>query len=368
MSIIRISALKDVAYAPKRDGTLDKRNYSRGVGKFGRFPSPGPTQLRPHLQRLIEDLVPASGEPLVIMVHGFLFDPEKIVSPEPKENDNPHGRLYHFEMRDMSEEIREHTSSWPLGLGYDTPDDGSNGLAVAFGWQSSPGFAMSIIHGGQNFYARAYDNAEQSANVLIALIESLADIITDRPIDIFCHSLGSRVIVRALAAMAKDANGWPSLSQLGRVVILGGSEYVVEAKIMHDRLQAAQLSDGPVFYNIVSRENDVLDVLAENFGPRTFGNTQVIGHNGLETSRKEPNWIDLQIDSPTLQDWMADHGFEISGDRPRNIWDHWYYYTYRPNMELFKSILRDRSQWGIAELRANGIPDGVSKRFSISGD
>ena len=73
---------------------------------------------------------------------------------------------------------------------------------------------------------------------------------------------------------------------------------------------------------MVSRENDVLDKLGENFGPRTFGNTQVVGHNGLDVETRSPHWMDLQIDSKTLQEWMTGRGFEVSGDRPGNVWDH----------------------------------------------
>ena len=46
----------------------------------------------------------------------------------------------------------------------------------------------------------------------------------------------------------------------------------------------------PAFYNVVSRENDVLDHLEENFMPSSPGSKQVIGHNGLEAN--DPNWLD----------------------------------------------------------------------------
>ncbi len=144
---------------------------------------------------------------------------------------------------------------------------------------------------------------------------------------------------------------------------------------MYRRIQDLDVTSRPDFYNIVSRENDVLDILGENFGPRTFGNSQVIGHNGLDIpgmrrDARPKDWIDLQIDSAELQDWMAAPGrnLDIAGDRPGNVWDHWYYYTYRGNMALYRNILRDRPTWDIAQLRRDGIPDGVSKRWSLFGD
>ena len=163
------------------------------------------------------------------------------------------------------------------------------------------------------------------------------------------------------------------IRRLGRVLILGGSEYVVEAQLMYRRIRDLDVTRRPDFYNFVSRETDVLDILAENFGPRTFGNSQVIGHNGLDipgTRRdaRPTDWIDLQIDSAELQGWMAERNFDIAGDRPGNVWDHWYYYTYRGNMKLYRKILRDRPTWDIARLRDDGIPDGISKRWSLFGD
>lgn len=61
-------------------------------------------------------------------------------------------------------------------------------------------------------------------------------------------------------------------------------------------------------------------------------------------------------------------GIVISGDRPDNVWDHWYYYTYRGNMELYRRILRETDGWRIADLRRDGIPDGVPRRWWSRGD
>ena len=72
------------------------------------------------------------------------------------------------------------------------------------------------------------------------------------------------------------------LNRIDRVILLGGAEYVVEAQLMMNRLESVPGGGGIQFYNVVSRENDILDLLGENFGPRTFGNSNVIGHNGLD--------------------------------------------------------------------------------------
>ncbi len=395
MSLIRLSVLKDKAYAPEAYGGIALHDYSRaqrrplGLGGMETLTPPelaAPnSDFRHYIDRAVKQAidVPDFRGPIVVMIHGFLFDPRTAVSEDPKDTDNPHGRVYHFTKKPEPQEQRHHTASWPLGLGFDTQlDGGRQGLAVAFGWQSQPGFASSLLDYSQNFYARAYDNAGRTAWVLVNLITALAESIPDRPIDLFCHSLGSRVVLRALALIAKHADeGGPGvildtevskrlLQRVGRVIILGGAEYVVEAQLMCRRLSSRDLASMPHFYNIVSRENDVLDKLAENFGPRTFGNSQVIGHNGLNTEYKESYWIDLQIDSGALREWMRDppRNIDISGDNPGNVWDHWYYYTYRGNMELYKNILRERDSWSIVNLRDAGVPDGVPLRWWRLGD
>lgn len=401
MSIIRVSCLKDRLYAPMLDGTFVDRPYdARRRPPVGRMEEVSPPQLLAagsQLGRYLDHMLDreagglSDGAPVVVMLHGFLFDPRQAVTVAPEDSDNPHSRLYHFGFDPTvpaeREEWRHHTSSWPVGLGIAEDDGGVSGLAIGFGWHSQPGFASSILEVGQNFYARAYDYATLSSWPLVNLLVALAERIGDRPIDLFVHSLGTRVTLRALAKAAKLALEREPVArpedtarlrglfrQLGRIVLMGGSEYVVEAQIFNERLLSLAARDGwdagfgPHVYNFGSKENDVLDVLAENFGPRTFGNSQVIGHNGLETGDRSARWMDLRIDGWPLRNWMEAFatdgnpmGFMISGDREGNIWDHWYYFTYRNNMAVYRSILRERPSWTFAALRggeghANGDP------------
>lgn len=395
MSLIRLSVLKDVPYAPRADGAIEMDKYNRRlrppVGSMDPLTPPQLVSQRSdffhYLERAVRTGVSHSEPegPVVVMVHGFLYDPKAAISNDPKDTDNPHGRVYHFTQKSEPHEQRHHTASWPLGLGFNSLNDGGDeGLAVAFGWQSQPGFASSLLNHFQNFYARAYDNAGQTAWTLVNLIKVLADVIPNKPIDIVCHSLGSRVVLRGLSLVAKrdsDEEGSPSLlpgvskailERIGRIVILGGAEYVVEAQLLCRRMQSQKLKAYPQFYNIVSRENDVLDKLGENFGPRTFGNSQVVGHNGLGTKHKMDYWIDLQIDSNDIREWMREkRGVDVSGDRPWNVWDHWYYYTHRGNMEMYEKILRGNrpnDPWSITALRNDGVPDGVPLRWWHFGD
>ena len=317
MSIIRLTLIKDRLYAPTGLGALVDTKYTqsngarRGLLKVGenlpRQDSPSESAVTHSLdlcdylrfKASTEAADYVAGAPVTVMVHGFLYDPRDAVTSDPKETDNPHGRSFHFKEYDELEEIRHHTTSWPLQLGFKRRDKGKDGVAIAFGWYSQPGFASSLLSHFQNYYARAYDLGRQASWPLLRALEALSQLqeFEGQPIDIFCHSLGSVVVIGALSIAAEKQ--LPLLSRIGRVILLGGSEYTDDARQMYTSLmrearQQKWAADvGPNFYNIVSRENAVLDVLAENFGPRGLfsSNSQVIGHNGLEARKPTERWI-----------------------------------------------------------------------------
>jgi hypothetical protein len=318
-------------------------------------------------------------QPVVVMVHGFLFDPTSTPTLDPVKSDNAHARLYHYQDNDVAREVRHHTTGWPLWLGFEGEDrSGRSGLAVGLSWHSAPGIAQSLLEAGKNFYSRAYTYATETAWCLACVLMRLAQHprLAGREIDVFAHSLGTRVVLRAIALLAKhEANA--SLSsgrralagqawrRLGRVIMLGGAEYIFEAQVVYKRLHelgfdASEQGFGPQFYNVGCVENDVLDLLGENFGPRGFGNHDVIGHNGLGSAVPAPRWLDLQIDSNPLREWFKElDDLDICGDQPWNVWDHWYYFTHRGNMELYRKILRERERYSINSLRAilaDGLP------------
>lgn len=392
MSIIRLSAKDDVPYAPRERGDLVKTDYTRRsrTGKMAPLPDPVLINERSELWDYLENALASKAaaltddQPLVVMVHGFLFDPSDTIDPDdPQDTDNPHGRIYHFLKRNLNMERRHHTTSWPLGLGFAEDDiDGRTGVAIAFGYNSSPGFASSLFLNGQNFYARAYDRAGVTAWVLVNVLYFLAlRFGGEQRIDLLCHSLGSRVVIRALALAAdrlcnpdithKLPHGIATasivLGAISRVIILGGAERVAEAQLMQRRLRELDLGNRrPVIYNMVSRENDVLDLLAENFVAQGPGNNSAVGRAGLGRAEKPDFWMDLQIDRGELREWMARQAppFEIIGDDPDEVWDHWVYYTFPGNMAFYRSILRDRARWDLATLRAatgEPIPEGVPK-------
>jgi len=387
MSIIRLSLLRDGLYAPDHRGVIgDPRPYSmargrdrRGAGLMGLYARPArPGASDPlvrYLGRSLEIEAAALPEdaPITVLVNGFQFDPATAFFSPPHHHkaDNPHVRIYHFEQYPEEVEMRHHSTGWPRGLGFADGDGGADGLAIGFGWYSNPGFFSSLFAHGKNFYALAYEFAEVAAWHLACVIDVLARLMPGRRIDIFCHSLGSRVVVRSLAQCGDcpDNSHDPVLpgvvEAVDRVLVLAGAEKVLEAQLMMSRLNRARASNTlsriPDFYNFVSRENDVLDKLGENFGPASPGSKQVIGHNGLESL--DPSWTDLQLDHPDVIEWFRQRGYSISGDNTSSVFavlDHWIHYTWRGNMRVYREILRQRDDWRIADLKAHtGIFDTV---------
>lgn len=390
MSIIRLSLMEDGLHAPDVRGVLSytaafsqlRGSGRRGLGCMGKFAhqelADGGHPLRKYLGKAfsIEDAEASeesSHAPLVILVNGFQYDPSRAYfsPPHHPKADNPHCRIFHFEEYDQDTEMRYHSTSWPLGLGMEEDDGGAKGLAIGFGWDSDPSPIGSLLKHGLNHYAVAYQRAEEAAWYLVAVLDQIAKLRPGRPIDLFCHSLGSRVVIRAIARAAdrETPKGLkPRLhaivKAIDRVIILAGAEKVMEAQLMMKRLnRTAKDTDGesssefskiPSFYNVVSRENDVLDHLGENFMPSSPGSKQVIGHNGLEAN--DPHWLDIQLDDAIVAAWFKKHPnkYRISGDNTSGlftVWDHWIHYTWRDNMRVYRDILRDRSNWEVAALK-----------------
>ncbi|OWK39864.1 alpha/beta hydrolase [Fimbriiglobus ruber] len=89
-----------------------------------------------------------------------------------------------------------------------------------------------------DLYREPYRRADLAAWVLIKVIRTVSATLPGRPVDVFCHSLGSRVVVQALHQMAIEAQkpGGGALRALmdrvGRVIIVGGAEYTAPARRM----------------------------------------------------------------------------------------------------------------------------------------
>ena len=135
----------------------------------------------------------ASTGPIVIMIHGYKFDPTH-------RQTCPHRHILSLSpKRDCVKAV-----SWPRGLGFSGQVTGE-GLAIGFGW-----FARGTTWG-------AYGRAAQAGRALAELIEMIARLAPDRPLHLLAHYLGARVALTALPHI--------KTARVGRVILLSGADY-----------------------------------------------------------------------------------------------------------------------------------------------
>ena len=230
-------------------------------------------------------------------------------------------------------------------------------------------------------YAAAYKSAEKAASGLAAVLFALTSNVQlkDRPIDIFCHSLGSRVVLRALQQISKIKPDMLDPEKgISRVLILGGAEYRKPAQdALNDVLRPQ--GAGPTFYNFVGRRDRVLTKIAGDYNP--IGgeprNKEPIGCYGLGNRMMNGgHWIDIQLDtdadgSHALNKWLKSKGHDLTvaatpkavadengtkGPDPMGVLNHWSYYANDGNLKLFGLILRKRKDWAVPQLRKEEPP------------
>lgn len=287
-------------------------------------------------------------QPLVVMVHGYKFDPFFAHAAD------PHDYLYHFDPERMKIDRWRRPASWPLGLGFSENDRyGIDGLCVGFGWCSKPQLRFGR-------FCAAYVEAEVAGRALLRTLDVLARAFPHREIDIFTHSLGARVALIALRDAAEQGRS-DLIARLGRLLLLGPAELVGTAREIMRCVDAARAARSPQIYNVMARENDVFDVMVERFAPRIGGARPIcLGATGLGRDRE--GWLDLQLDSAALHDWLARRGVEIGGGVRRAC--HWGVYNRPGAMAFYSAILRDRPRWAIPALREAGIPNHLEERWA----
>lgn len=444
-ALLRLSVLDDEVFAPTEAGNLVLGDYDRAerVGRLGRLAAPtlapAGSDFRDYVEGSIRERTAGlKAAPVVVLVHGFLADPREDIRPDaPRRTNNPHDFSYHYS--DGPGPYWRHTASWPRGLGFAAGDGGASGLAVAFGWNSTPDLLtqglgatlaaarkklswadllnlptdllelaaatpaivaaakaipvpMSVdrVRAGvarlddlltavegplaklgdrlPQVYREPYERADLAAWVLVDAVRSIADALPGRPIDLFCHSLGSRVVVQALHKLAAEAQKPGAaelvalLGRVGRVVIVGGAEYTGPARRMLAEVRKVRPAGGPSFYNFMARRDRVLALLAQRFHPVDLKLRRVVGLGGLTPGDQDPDWVDLQLDanadgSHPLNDWLRPRKLSVAGTHLTGVLNHWHYFTDAGNMDVFRAILRDRGAWDIARLRREGVPE-----------
>jgi hypothetical protein len=373
MSIIRLSAVRERLCAPDKLGNWDD---SAPLGSFAAA-SVQPDSPKPVLDAYLEAALARQARalpddrPLVVMVHGFQFDPTAKITGRLHKEDNAHGRLFHFTVdQDEVVEHRERTTSWPDMAGVAANDAGAAGVALAFAWHSAPSelFKPSrpddLIDGLiDNFYETAYDWMLQTSGALAMSLQAIADLTPPkRAIDIACHSLGTALVTQALLQACKRR--FKFVWRLGRVLLLDGAEYQIDAQTMLEALAGFAAADhmadttGPRFYNIVNTRDVVLDKLGENFGRRKGCN--VIGHKGLGSPEFKARWMDIALSSSAFRDWARAHPNGYYPAAAASQFDglsvaalnHWVCFTYDGNRRMWRDLLHhDRAGWSFEALR-----------------
>jgi pimeloyl-ACP methyl ester carboxylesterase len=210
-------------------------------------------------------------------------------------------------------------------------------------------------------FCQAYIQAAAAGRALLDTLDTLATAYPHRDIDIFVHSLGARVALTALRVAARRGRT-DLLERIGRVLLLGPAELVSAARETMDLIERAAPARRPQVYSIVARENDFFDVLVERFAPRMKGAAPIcVGSHGM--AEDFPDWLDLQIDSPALKDWLGARGVVIGGGPPRRMC-HWGVYNRPGALDFYASILRDRDRWSIDSMRRAGVPTEQEQRWA----
>lgn len=226
----------------------------------------------------------------IMFVHGFQYDSSQ------RSRDNPDSHTY---------------PRWEQMLGISG--------AQRHAWFSVPlsfkNVFRSWLHGRWNRYRWAWDLAEaESFKVATALRRQPA------PVDVVCHSLGSRVVLLALELGAPAA----------RVLILNGAEYAITAA------RVANKRDEIEFFSACVKTDDVLNKLGR-FAPGWGG--KFVGNGPLGASAP-PNWTDLPLDDDDFRRRMKTvYDWDLAGDNPDESGDHWFSFEHEGNWPLYRAIM-----------------------------
>lgn len=244
------------------------------------------------------------GAPIVVMIHGFKFDPRS-------ETHDPHRHILSMQPRQTCWKA----VSWPrhLGLGREA------GLAIGFGWSA------------RGSIWRAWKEAGRAGRALSRLILRLREVAPDRPVHLIGHSLGARVALASLPGLPQGA--------VGRMILITAAAFRGETM----RLLQTPAGRSAEIVNVTGRENLVFDLMLRAALP----------HRGPTLGRGGPGgarWLDLALDRDGTLQGLADIGFRISPSRVRVC--HWSGYLRPGVFRLYRALLLTPERTPLAILRA----------------
>jgi len=278
---------------------------------------------------------PAPAGRTLVMIHGYRYDPADAGA-------NPHVSLYSETPPPARLSSGGRVISWPQALAI-----GAQDLCVAYGWRARASLLGRLLRDGRNGFASVYDAAGGAGAALAPLLGDLGRA-GAAPVDVIAHSLGARVALSAIRALA-GAGDAGALARLGRVVLLAPAAFAAEARATLDA--CAEIgARAPEVYCVLSRANAPFDRMFELAAPS--GQGAALGRAGLGVRRR--GWLDLAFDDPALVGWAAARGVTLAPPAPGPC--HWSVYARPGAMDLHRAILSRAPGFGPEEMRASGAP------------
>jgi hypothetical protein len=200
-------------------------------------------------------------QPVTIMVHGSGFSPF---------SNRADGQATIY-ARHLGPE-RWQTRCWPMRFASASvlPQDA---LMIGFGWNA---IKSEVLSGPNN--AALFEAATGEAKNLAILVNTLADAGNGRPINIVCHGLGARIIMRCFQHLTSN--------HINRVVIMSGHEFSANTltALSHPNAKMTQ------FYNMRSSATYMADQRANADMPKSGPKDRLIA---LGFPFQRHNWLDV---------------------------------------------------------------------------
>lgn len=136
--------------------------------------------------------------------------------------------------------------------------------------------------------------------------------------DVICHSLGSRVVLKAMEECPNMFN---------KVIFFNGANLSEEAECIIRQNPHTKI------LNVCVKEDDVLSKMGGLFAPK-LGYDGTMGQAGLNLVRS--NFEQVFLDMP--HEKYAK--YDLRGDNPDSYGDHSYSYEYLPNWDLYRDFLQ----------------------------